>query len=118
MKKRMLLLSMCLMLAVIPGCGKSGKQQEASVKASQSDAKEQKSQDMKGSEESASSEEIPANQNLLTGVLDLTEGAIGKRPVAVMVNNVDPAMPQYGVGKADIIFEIPVEGDATRFMAL
>ena len=27
MKKRMLLLSMCLMLAVIPGCGKSGKQQ-------------------------------------------------------------------------------------------
>ena len=118
MKKRMLLLSMCLMLAVIPGCGKSGKQQEASVKASQSDAKEQKSQDMKGSEERASSEEIPANQNLLTGVLDLTEGAIGKRPVAVMVNNVDPAMPQYGIGKADIIFEIPVEGDATRFMAL
>ena len=54
MKKRMLLLSMCLMLAVIPGCGKSGKQQEASVKASQSDAKEQKSQDTKGSEESAS----------------------------------------------------------------
>lgn len=59
MKKRMLLLSMCLMLAVIPGCGKSGKQQEASVKAGQSDAKEQKSQDTKGSEERASSEEIP-----------------------------------------------------------
>ena len=118
MKKRMLLLSMCLMLAVIPGCGKSGKQQEESVKAGQSDAKEQKSEDTKGSEERASSEEIPANQNLLTGVLDLTEGAIGKRPVAVMVNNVDPAMPQYGVGKADIIFEIPVEGDVTRFMAL
>ena len=38
MKKRMLLLSMCLMLAVIPGCGKSGKQEE-SVKAGQSDAK-------------------------------------------------------------------------------
>ena len=63
-------------------------------------------------------EEIPANQNLLTGVPDLTDGAIGKRPVAVMVNNVSYAMPQYGVGQADIIFEIPVEGDATRFMAL
>ena len=116
MKKRMVILSMCLMLAVVPGCGKSGKEQDASVKTSQSDGKEQK--DKAGSEESAPSEEIPANQNLLTGVLDLTEGAIGKRPVAVMVNNVDPAMPQYGVGKADIIFEIPVEGDATRFMAL
>ena len=63
-------------------------------------------------------EEIPANQNLLTGVPDLTDGAIGKRPVAVMVNNVSYAMPQYGVGQADIIFEIPVEGDATRFMAM
>lgn len=63
-------------------------------------------------------EEIPANQNLLTGLADLTDAAIGKRPVAVMVNNVSYAMPQYGVGEADIIFEIPVEGDATRFMAL
>ena len=35
-----------------------------------------------------------------------------------MVNNVPAAMPQYGVAKADVIFEIPVEGDVTRFMAL
>lgn len=61
---------------------------------------------------------VPANQNLLTGIGDLSQEAIGKRPVAVMVNNVQKAMPQYGVGQADIIFEIPVEGDATRFMAL
>lgn len=63
-------------------------------------------------------EDMPANQNLLTGVADLSDAAIGKRPVAIMVNNVPNAMPQYGVGQADIIFEIPVEGDATRFMAL
>lgn len=63
-------------------------------------------------------EEIPQNQNLLTGIPDLTDAAIGKRPVAIMVNNVEPAMPQYGVGEADLIFEIPVEGDFTRFMAL
>lgn len=63
-------------------------------------------------------EQIPANQNLLTGIPDLTDGAIGKRPVAVMVNNIEAAMPQYGIQKADIIYEIPVEGDATRFMAI
>lgn len=63
-------------------------------------------------------EEMPANQNLLTGIADLSEGAIGKRPVAIMVNNVPDAMPQYGVQEADIIFEMPVEGDATRFMAM
>ncbi len=63
-------------------------------------------------------EEVPENQNLLTGLPDLTEGAVGKRPVAVMVNNVQDALPQYGVAKADIIYEIPVEGDVTRFMAI
>ena len=69
-------------------------------------------------DEPVSEEEIPANQNLLTGIPDLSDAAIGKRPVAVMVNNVMPAMPQYGVEEADLIFEIPVEGDVTRFMAL
>lgn len=60
----------------------------------------------------------PANQNLLTGWGNLSENAIGKRPVAVMVNNVEPALPQYGIAKADIIFELPVEGDLTRLMAM
>lgn len=113
MKRRALILSMCLLMAIMPGCGKN--KEEQSVKADKTSTKIEK-QEKKDPSEPA--EEIPANQNLLTGVPDLTEGAIGKRPVAVMVNNVEPAMPQYGVGKADIIFEIPVEGDATRFMAL
>ena len=61
---------------------------------------------------------IPENANILTGIGDLTQKAIGKRPVAVMVNNVEPALPQYGISQADVIFEIPVEGSLTRFMAL
>ncbi len=61
---------------------------------------------------------IPENENPLTGIGDLTEKAIGKRPVAVMVNNVADALPQYGISQADVIFEIPVEGNLTRMMAL
>jgi len=61
---------------------------------------------------------VPKSQNLLTGVGDLSQEAIGKRPVAVMINNVEPALPQYGITQADVIFEIPVEGDLTRLMAL
>ena len=61
---------------------------------------------------------VPKNQNLLTGIGDLTEEAIGKRPVAVMINNVKAALPQYGIAQADVIFEMPVEGDLTRLMAL
>ncbi len=63
-------------------------------------------------------EDLLARQNLLTGRNDLSEEAVGKRPVAVMVNNVPAALPQYGVAQADVIFEIPVEGDVTRLMAL
>lgn len=61
---------------------------------------------------------VPKNQNLLTGLGDLTNEAIGKRPVAIMVNNVKAALPQYGIAQADVIFEMPVEGDLTRLMAL
>ena len=62
--------------------------------------------------------DLLGNQNLLTGMNDLSEEAIGKRPVAVMINNIRDALPQYGVGAADVIFEIPVEGNQTRLMAL
>lgn len=63
-------------------------------------------------------EKIPENQNLLTGLADLTDAAIGKRPVAVMVNNVNASLPQYGIAGADVVFEMQVEGDLTRLMAV
>ena len=56
--------------------------------------------------------------NLLTGLNDLSANAKGKRPVAIMVNNIDASMPQYGISKADVMFEFPVEGGITRLMAL
>lgn len=62
--------------------------------------------------------QLAANINLLTGMPDLSKEAIGKRPVAVMVNNVPKSFPQYGIEAADIIFEIPVEGAQTRFMVI
>lgn len=62
--------------------------------------------------------EPSVRQNLLTGIDDLSADAVGKRPVAVMINNVEDALPQYGIAEADVIFELPVEGSLTRLMAL
>ncbi|MBQ7980037.1 MAG: DUF3048 domain-containing protein [Oscillospiraceae bacterium] len=63
--------------------------------------------------------DVPLGElNLLTGEYTLSEGAVGKRPVAVMVNNIKKALPQYGIAAADIIFECPVEGGITRLMAV
>lgn len=41
-----------------------------------------------------------------------------KRPVAVMTENTKVTLPQYGLGRADVIYECPVEGGITRLMAI
>lgn len=56
--------------------------------------------------------------NPLTGEEGYDEAKLNRRPVAVMINNIFAALPQYGIGCADIIYEIPVEGSITRMMAI
>ncbi len=116
-RKLCMILAALMVVSVVPACSKKSDDTEQSTVAKKETKKTKKTTEKK-EEAEEEKEEIPANQNLLTGIADLTDGAIGKRPVAVMVNNIPDAMPQYGVEKADIIFEIPVEGDHTRFMAL
>lgn len=56
-------------------------------------------------------------QSYLTG--EWKDEAVAKRRnMAVMIPNNKPAMPQYGLSKASIIYEAPVEGRVTRLMAL
>lgn len=104
------LLIVLLLVTVLGGCKKEEQGEQPANKEDRGDVVLDDVQDIK--------EDIPENQNLLTGLPTLTEEAIGKRPVAVMVNNVQDALPQYGISAADVIFEILVEGDQTRFMAL
>ena len=121
LKKVMLFTAAFMLAASMTACGQKEDTQQKDTAQTESSSEGEQKDDQGEAVQGAAvepEEEIPANQNLLTGVPDLTDGAIGKRPVAVMVNNVSYAMPQYGVSQADIIFEIPVEGDATRFMAL
>lgn len=58
------------------------------------------------------------NVNNLTGINDLSNEAVGKRPVAVMINNISSSLPQYGIAEADLMFETLVEGGITRMMAV
>ena len=56
--------------------------------------------------------------NPLTGEGDYPESALGKRPVTVMVNNLNAAIPHRGLSKADILYEVAVEGGITRILAV
>ena len=75
-----------------------------------------------GSEPGSAPEPQPDTQyvgprNPLTGLptaADLTN----VRPLAIMINNASAAQPQVGVSRADIIYEVLVEGGITRMLAL
>lgn len=54
----------------------------------------------------------------LTGVLVEDEADQKMRPIAVMIDNEINARPQSGLLDAEIVYEIPVEGNITRYMAV
>lgn len=56
--------------------------------------------------------------NRLTGLPTLSDKAKGKRPIAIMINNIRASLPQYGIAAADLMFEAVVEGGITRMMAV
>jgi hypothetical protein len=56
-------------------------------------------------------------QSYLTGEWK-DEDVVQRRPLAIMIPNNPPAMPQYGLSQASIIYEAPVEGRITRLMAV
>ena len=55
--------------------------------------------------------------NPLTG-LPVDEAWADRRPVAVMINNLQQALPQLGISQADLIYEVPAEGGITRMLAV
>ena len=48
----------------------------------------------------------------------LDQDISGKRPIAVMFNNLKKALPQLGVSQADVVYEIVAEGGITRMMGV
>ena len=61
-------------------------------------------------------EPAPVDTNPLTG--EALDVETSNRPTAIMINNLNKAVPQCGISKADILYEIIAEGSVTRFMAI
>lgn len=56
--------------------------------------------------------------NPLTGEYNLAPSAEGKRFYSLMLGNSNEGLPQLGTSKADMIYEMMVEGGITRMMAV
>lgn len=59
----------------------------------------------------------PEFEHPLTGVR-MYDDISGKKPVAIMLNNLRDALPQQGNSQADIIYEVLAEGGITRMLAV
>ena len=56
-------------------------------------------------------------RSFLTGEW-LNDTVAYRRPLAVMINNIEAGLPQHGISKADVIFEGQCEGGVTRLMGV
>ena len=54
----------------------------------------------------------------LTGLAKADDWPEGMRPLAVMLDNVQAALPQRGLQSADLVYEMVTEGGITRLMAV
>ena len=114
MNKRRALLLAALALALLASCGKKTGD-DSSASASTPD--EPAVSVIAPVEPEPEPEPVFPYANPLTGE-GLNEDISGKRPVAVMFNNLKKALPQIGVGRADVIYEIVAEGGITRMMGV
>lgn len=61
---------------------------------------------------------INAMECFLTGLPIEDSTLLNQRPIAVMIDNEASARPSSGIINADVVYEIPAEGNITRYMAI
>ena len=138
--KRKVLAAIIIAMGILAGCGGDGGNpsqslptlDDDSVSTESSDETDQSSEETppeseecvgdmkKGGETHTIGERTEVNgqkQSYLTGEWKPTE-VVDRRNMAVMIDNIKIALPQYGISQASIIYEAPVEGRITRLMAL
>lgn len=102
----------CTLLA---GCGKTEAETEA--EKTETTAATETAAETETKTEAAEVAPEGMARNNLTGEW-IAEDVAGKRPLALMIENTYDAWPHYGIERADIVYECPVEGSITRYMAL
>lgn len=56
-------------------------------------------------------------RSYLTGeMVDVSKA--NRRPLAIMMSNDKESLPQYGINRAGVVYEAPVEGDMNRYMSV
>lgn len=116
MKKRLVIVMLAVCAALAAGCGKNNDGVMAENAVQSEDAAEEDKNDEKPVFEREYNEQGQVRSFLTGKWVDKEIGE--KRPVAVMLSNIEAAQPMCGVSRADVVYEAPVEGEITRMMGI
>lgn len=117
MKKKILsaILVSAMACTLIAGCGKKAETEEKNTQANEPVEAVVEDTQAEPTEEVETRD--GQQRSFYTG-LWIDQNLAKQRPIALMVENTSAALPQYGLSKADIVYEVPVEGGITRCMAV
>lgn len=102
-------LILCLTLSLFAGCAPKKESPQGTNQGSETPI----------TQETGASEQTPIGDICpLTGLPIENSANNGLIPIAVMLDNEVSARPQSGLWAADIVYEMPVEGNITRYMAV
>lgn len=123
-------IAVCMMAAVLGGCGSNKYEEVVATTAAvetTAEAETTKQVVVLETEEAETTaafevqeERVEADGKIssyLTGELVDVEKA-NRRPIAIMMSNDKEAQPHYGINRAGVVYEAPVEGTMNRFMAI
>ena len=130
MKKRALVLMLAAAL-LAAGCGKSYVESDVTAASSETvpettavevttAAVVETTPEETEEEETQEEERVEKDgkiRSYLTGEMVDVEKA-DRRPLAIMMSNDKQALPQYGINRAGVVYEAPVEGGMNRYMAI
>lgn len=119
-------------LALLAGCGKRAQESYVSVASTEEETTtvmevttapepetetEEETLETKEEEPEERVEVDGKIKSYLTGEMVDVEKA-NRRPLAIMMSNDKESLPQYGINRAGVVYEAPVEGSMNRYMAI
>lgn len=116
---RVLIMAM-MASALAAGCSKEADTQSETMAPATETQEASQAEETQAETQPQTEESLAEGQmrSFLTGEIIDTEVGM-KRPVAVMINNIQEATPQQcGTSQADILYEAVVEGNITRMLAI
>lgn len=107
-----LIMAMLFILGTFTGCGDKDKETSTTTKAPAT------TEAVAPTPNTPASLYVTGNYNPLTGEGNYSSELLNNRPVMVSVENHYDARPQWGIASADIVWELPAEGDITRMLLM